>query len=78
VGFLLTDRVVRCCSEGLGFLIPSRFSKRDLRNSDLHFSYCYLRECIEIKLRGAARESGSVVDAFTSEYGVCTSGKSSS
>jgi hypothetical protein len=44
----------------------------------VHFSYCYLRECIEIKLRGAARESGSVVDAFTSEYSVCSSGKSSS
>jgi hypothetical protein len=44
----------------------------------VHFSYCYLGECIEIKLRGATRESGSVVDTFTFEYGVRSSGKSSS
>jgi hypothetical protein len=44
----------------------------------VHFWYCYLGECIEIKLRGAARESGSVVDAFTSKYGVYSSGKLSS
>jgi hypothetical protein len=36
--FLLADSVVRCCSEGLGFVIPLRLSRWDLRNSDLCIS----------------------------------------
>jgi hypothetical protein len=38
VGFLLTDKVVRCCSDGLGFVIPRRFSRGDLRNSEFCIS----------------------------------------
>jgi hypothetical protein len=38
VGFLFADSVVRCCSEGLGFVIPSKFNREDLWNSDLCIS----------------------------------------
>jgi hypothetical protein len=38
--FLLADSGVRCWSEGVGFVIPFRLSRWDLRNSDL----CVSRE----------------------------------
>jgi hypothetical protein len=36
--FLLADSGVRCWSEGLGFVIPFKLSRWDLRNSDFYVS----------------------------------------